>query len=87
MPRRCGDWPKSSSTDGLDPRQGRALNAKLPLTHLLLLLVICAAWGGNFLFSALALRELPALLFTALRLALVALLLLPWLRWPRRGQV
>ena len=49
--------------------------------------MICAAWGGNFLFSALALQELPALLFTALRLSLVAILLLPWLRLPRRGQV
>nr|WP_225444417.1 DMT family transporter [Pseudomarimonas arenosa] len=45
--------------------------------------MICAAWGGNFLMSALALQELPALLFTALRLASVGLLLLPWLRWPK----
>lgn len=49
--------------------------------------MICAAWGGNFLMSALALGELPALLYTALRLALVGLLLLPWLRWPRGTSV
>lgn len=58
----------------------------LPLPHLLLVLLICLVWGGNFLASAAALRELPPLLFTALRLLLVGLLLLPWLRPPHRGQ-
>jgi O-acetylserine/cysteine efflux transporter len=58
----------------------------VPLRHFLLLLLICVAWGGNFLTSALALRELPPFLFTALRLGLVALLLLPFLRLPRPEQ-
>ena len=58
----------------------------MPLRHFLLLLLICLAWGGNFLTSALALRELPPFLFTALRLVLVALCLLPFLHRPGPGQ-
>lgn len=58
----------------------------MPLRHLSLVLLICLAWGGNFLASAIALRELPALLFTALRLAVVGVLLVPWLRAPTSGQ-
>ncbi len=58
----------------------------MPLRHFALLLLICLAWGGNFLTSALALRELPPFLFTALRLTLVALCLLPFLRAPGAGQ-
>ncbi|GIX35095.1 MAG: membrane protein [Lysobacteraceae bacterium] len=54
--------------------------------ELALIGLICLGWGGNFLASALALTELPALLFTSLRLALVGLLMLPWLRPPPRGQ-
>jgi O-acetylserine/cysteine efflux transporter len=60
--------------------------SRLPLRHFLLLLLICLAWGGNFLTSALALRELPPFLFTALRLGLVALCLLPFLQRPAPGQ-
>jgi O-acetylserine/cysteine efflux transporter len=58
----------------------------VPLRHFFLLLLICLAWGGNFLSSALALRELPPFLFTALRLALVAACLLPFLTRPLAGQ-
>lgn len=58
----------------------------MPLRHFALLLLICLAWGGNFLTSALALRELPPFLFTALRLTLVALCLLPFLHRPATGQ-
>ena len=58
----------------------------MPPRDLLLALLICLAWAGNFLMSALALRELPPLLFTALRLALLALLLGAFLRRPAPGQ-
>jgi O-acetylserine/cysteine efflux transporter len=58
----------------------------VPVRHFVLLLLICLAWGGNFLTSALALRELPPFLFTGLRLALVALCLLPFLQKPGAGQ-
>lgn len=56
---------------------------------LVLILAICLAWAGNFLFSAQALLEIPAFLYTALRMAIVAAVLAPFLRpvpraqWPR----
>lgn len=53
---------------------------------LVLVLVICLAWAGNFLTSALALREVPPFLFTALRFAILALPLLPVLKRPAPGQ-
>lgn len=53
---------------------------------LLLVLVICLAWAGNFLTSALALREIPPFLFTALRFAILGLALLPFLKPPAKGQ-
>jgi O-acetylserine/cysteine efflux transporter len=53
---------------------------------LALVLLICVAWAGNFLTSALALREIPPFLFTALRFALLGLVLLPFLKAPSRGQ-
>ena len=42
----------------------------MPLRDLLLALLVCLVWAGNFLTSALALRDMPPLLFTGLRLAL-----------------
>jgi O-acetylserine/cysteine efflux transporter len=53
---------------------------------LVLVLLICVAWAGNFLTSALALREIPPFLFTALRFALLGLVLAPFLKAPSRGQ-
>ncbi len=58
----------------------------LPPRDLALVMVIVVAWAVNILTSALALRELPPLLYTALRFALLALPLLPFLRLPPRGQ-
>lgn len=58
----------------------------MPPRDLLLALLICLAWAGNFLSSALALREMPPLLFSGLRLALLAALLLAFLRRPAPGQ-
>ena len=61
----------------------------MPLSHLLLVLAICLAWGGNFLASAYALQHFPPFVYTALRLCVVLLCLLPLLRrlpqgqWPR----
>ena len=51
-----------------------------------LIVIICIAWAGNFLSSTLALREFPPLLFTALRLMLLALLLAAFLKRPAQGQ-
>ncbi|MCX7562263.1 DMT family transporter [Xanthomonadaceae bacterium XH05] len=57
----------------------------MPRSHLVLVLLVCLAWAVNFLTSALALRELPPLLFTALRLIPLILLLSPWMRLPPKG--
>ena len=58
----------------------------MSLRDLFLILTICLAWAGNFLFSAYALLEMPAFLYTALRMAIVALVLLPFLKPVRREQ-
>ena len=58
----------------------------MPLRDLLLALLVCLVWAGNFLTSALALRDMPPLLFTALRLAVLGLLLAAFLRRPAKGQ-
>lgn len=65
----------------------------MPTRDLLLILAVCSAWAGNFLFSAYALLEIPAFLYTALRMAIVALVLLPFVKpvpraqWPRFAAV
>ena len=51
-----------------------------------LILLIVLAWAGNFLTSALAMREVPPLLFTALRFALLALPLVFVIKRPPAGQ-
>ncbi len=53
---------------------------------LVLVLVVCVVWAGNFLTSAFALREIPPFLFTAVRLAILALVLVAFVRPPPRGQ-
>lgn len=53
---------------------------------LALVAVICVAWALNFLTSALALQEIPPFLFTAVRLAILALLLGAFLKRPAPGQ-
>jgi len=53
---------------------------------LLLVGIICVAWALNFLTSALALQEIPPFLFTAVRLAILALLLGAFLKRPAPGQ-
>ena len=58
----------------------------MPPRDLLLVLCICLAWAGNFLTSKLALGEFPPLLFTALRLVLLAMLLAPFVKRPAPGQ-
>ncbi|HPA01220.1 MAG TPA: DMT family transporter [Chiayiivirga sp.] len=58
----------------------------MPRTHLLLVLTICLVWAINFLTSATALREIPPLLFSALRLLPLMVLLLPWMSRPPQGR-
>ncbi|MCB1607282.1 MAG: DMT family transporter [Xanthomonadales bacterium] len=52
----------------------------LPRRDLMLVLLICLVWAGNFLASASAMRHFPPLLFTALRMLVVLLVLMPWLK-------
>lgn len=58
----------------------------MPRTDLLLILTVCLVWAVNFLTSAAALRELPPLFFTALRLLPLIPLMLPWMQRPPKGQ-
>ena len=58
----------------------------MPARDLILVLIICLAWAGNFLTSAYALREIPPVLFTALRFVLLAVPLLYWMKRPTAGQ-
>lgn len=58
----------------------------MPLRDLLLILVICMAWAGNFLASAYSLLEIPAFLYTALRMGILAAVLAPFLKPPPRAQ-
>ena len=58
----------------------------MPPRDLVLVLLIVVAWAGNFLTSALALREIPPFLFTALRFALLALPLALLVKRPAPGQ-
>lgn len=47
---------------------------------LALLLAITLVWGFNVVVSKFGIEEIPPLLFTSLRFALLALALIPWLR-------
>jgi O-acetylserine/cysteine efflux transporter len=58
----------------------------MPTRDIVLVLLICLAWAFNFLTSALAMREIPPFLFTALRFALLALPLVFFLKRPAHGQ-
>jgi O-acetylserine/cysteine efflux transporter len=60
--------------------------AGMPALHLVAVLAICFAWGGNFLAAAFALKHFPPFLFTALRLAVVLVCLVPFLTPLPRGQ-
>jgi O-acetylserine/cysteine efflux transporter len=69
-----------------DAATGAATIQPLPARDIVMLLIVVVAWAGNFLTSALALREIPPFLFTALRFSLLGLPLLFFLRRPAPGQ-
>ena len=58
----------------------------MPTRDIALVLLICLSWALNFLTSALAMREIPPFLFTALRFALLAVPLVLFLKRPAPGQ-
>lgn len=58
----------------------------MPLSHFLLLGLICLTWAGNFLAAAWVVNQMAPLNFTVMRFLLVLSLLLPLLRPPARDQ-
>ena len=58
----------------------------MPPRDIVLVLLICIAWALNFLTSALAMREIPPFLFTALRFALLAVPMVWLVKRPAPGQ-
>lgn len=58
----------------------------MPLPHLLLLLMVCFVWAGNFIVSAWAVQFLEPVTYTVVRFALVFALIFPLLRRPASGQ-
>jgi O-acetylserine/cysteine efflux transporter len=62
-------------------RQEQSSRPGLAVIDIGLLLLMQFSWGGSFVFSKLAVDQMPPLLFVALRFMIVSLLLAPFLRW------
>lgn len=58
----------------------------MPFAHILLLLLVCFIWAGNFIISAWAVQYLEPVTYTVVRFGLVFLLIFPLLRRPAPGQ-
>jgi O-acetylserine/cysteine efflux transporter len=54
--------------------------------ELIVLLVLCVAWGFHYVVIKTAVGEIPPIFYAAMRMSLVALALAPFLRW-RAGQM
>lgn len=68
---------------------GRAADAvrdRLAVRDVLVLLTMQTIWGGSFVFTKLAMEDIPPILFVGFRFLVVSMLLLPFLRW-HRGQM
>jgi O-acetylserine/cysteine efflux transporter len=48
--------------------------------HLLLMLLVCATWGFNFVAGKVGVAQLPPVFFTGLRFLILAVLLIPFLK-------
>jgi O-acetylserine/cysteine efflux transporter len=59
---------------------------QLSFRDLVLVLVICVVWAGNFIAGASGMRHFSPFLFMILRFGLVLVALAPFLRLPPRGQ-
>jgi O-acetylserine/cysteine efflux transporter len=73
-----------TSAAGPDDGAVAAARPHMTLPMIGALLVVTVIWGFNFAVVKTGLNLMPAIAFVALRFALVGLLLLPWLKWPRR---
>jgi len=49
--------------------------------ELLVLFVLCVAWGFHYVVIKLAVAEIPPIFYAAMRMSLVGILLAPFLRW------
>jgi O-acetylserine/cysteine efflux transporter len=58
----------------------------LPARDLVLILVICIVWAGNFIAGSFGMQHFSPFLFMILRFGALLLILLPFLRWPPPGQ-
>ena len=58
----------------------------MPVSHFLLLGLICLTWAGNFIAAAWVVGQVDPLSFTVIRFAFVLALLLPLLKLPARSQ-
>jgi len=56
----------------------------MTLPHLLFLILINLIWGSMFVAAAIGLRDFPPVFFTAMRFAMLAAVLFPFLPVPRR---
>lgn len=54
--------------------------------ELAILIAVCLAWGLHFVVVKLAVTEIPPIFYAAMRMTLVAALMVPFLRW-RPGQM
>lgn len=58
----------------------------MPIRDLLLIFLVCLAWGLNFVAAAQGMQHFSPFVFMVLRFTLVLLVLAPFLRWPPPGQ-
>lgn len=58
----------------------------MPVRDLILLLLVCLAWGFNFVAAAQAMQHFSPFMFMVLRFVMVLLVLAPFLRRPPPGQ-
>ena len=56
----------------------------MSLPHFMFLLSISFIWGSMFIVAKIGLMEFPPILFTALRFAMLAVILIPFIRVPAR---
>ena len=67
-------------------RQSKGPRSAMAPNHFLLLVFICTIWGFNFVAAKFGVGQMPPLLFTGLRFALLMVLLLPFLK-PAPGRM
>jgi len=58
----------------------------MPIRDLILILLVCLAWGFNFIAASQGMLQFSPFVFMVLRFLCVLTLLLPFLRWPPAGQ-